>query len=174
MFAYGPQGTEMDITVDTNLTYSEPAAIDKSWNVVLKKNGLKANGKDRPYLYYEYEAVDFERPEAGWVVEKNQIHKLSKQIASSMEMNAVEAVRLNFELKHAMADVSSDRIFVGMIDQAEVDTKLPMNVSPMPEAVARYHFYVGAAEGEVTPPLLLPIDRVETMLLEIGAAGFEN
>ncbi len=174
VFAYGPEGTEMNISVGGKTTYAEPAKENDAWNVTVENGGLDVNGKSRDYVYYEYEKVDFARPTQGWVVTRTQVDSLAREIAAKMEMNAVEAVRLNFELNHALAEVSSDRIFVGMIDRAEVDTKLPLNVSPMPEAVARYHFYVGAAHSSVEAPALLPVDRAGTMVLEIGAAGYNN
>lgn len=173
VFAYGSEGTEMKIAVGKTL-YAEPAKVEGAWNVTVKNEGLDVNGNDRDYIYYEYDKVDFSRPSKGWVVSRTQLDSLSKEIAAKMEMNAVEAVRLNFELNHALADVKSDRIFVGMIDQAEVNAKLPMNVSPMPEAVARYHFYVGAAKTEVEAPVVMPVDRAASMVLEIGAAGYNN
>lgn len=165
IFVYGNQ--QMTIVPQGNVTYSEPT-LGTGWTVT---------GRTQDYLYYEYERVAFTRPSSGWNVQKSELANLSGSIAGMLGLKPQEASRLSFELNHAAQDVPSDSLFVGPINVAEVNAKLPLKVtSKKTPKVDRIHFYVGAAVGvgstaPVSAPNIQPVARSPVYLLELGAAA---
>ena len=133
-------------------------------------NKLVVNGVNRPYIYYEYEKTPVTRPTAGWNIRKADIKKwVHETVASELGLTAAEADRVIYEVNHAASGVNAENIFVGVLDAADVDRRLPLQVSPAGTAVSRVHFYVGPAGGEVTAPALSPIERAESLILEFGS-----
>lgn len=165
IFVYGNQ--QMTIVPQSNVTYSEPA-LGTGWTVT---------GRTQDYLYYEYERVAFTRPSSGWNVQRSELADLSGSIAGMLGLKPQEASRLSFELNHAAQDVPSDSLFVGPINAAEINAKLPLKVvSKKTPKVDRIHFYVGAAAGvgstaPVSAPNIQPVARSPVYLLELGASA---
>lgn len=160
IFVYGSES--VTIVPQTTITYSEPV-LGTGWTVT---------GETQDYLYYEYAPISFTRPKTGWNVTKGELNILATDIARKLGLNAAEAKRLAFELNHAAQDVTSDTIFVGRIDAAELDAKLPLSVSSAGSPnVNRVHFYVGRAAGSVSAPNIQPVARSPFYLLELGAAA---
>ncbi len=156
LFIYNNSGQGVEVKHGFNVTYFD---------------------KTEDYIYYEYEKKQFNKPDQGWVVEKKDLSGLSASISDKLGLTPLESQRLLFELNHAATDVSSDRFFVGLIPQSEVENKLPLTFSPQPQVVYRLHFYVSSAEishlrGVTNGLTLQPVTRKPFMVLELGAAGF--
>ncbi|MBI3443569.1 hypothetical protein HY008_02775 [Candidatus Woesebacteria bacterium] len=174
LFVSGKPHTQLTIRVNSNLTYVDTPASDGWWHVRVQDNSsLSVNGFNRPFLYYEYEPVQFSRPKTGWIIQKNAINQFAKDLSSQLALLPQEADRLVFELNHAAYNVTSDMLFIGLIDQREIDEKLPLTISPPPESVKRHHFYVGKADAQtaIQSPILTPVERRGLTLLELGANG---
>ena len=142
------------------------------WNVTVNKHNLTVNGVDRPYIYYEYDKqnVRFARPATGIVTNKAYLNKTADHIANLMKLTSAEKERFLFEMSHAAASVSGDQIFVGVINETELESQIPLNVS-QGYGVTRIHMYVGAAKpGEITNEhSFTPISRSSHMILELGS-----
>ena len=172
LFVYGTEGSRVAITPQTALTYADPGTnANGSWDVQIMSSGVKANGLDRGYIYYEYAKLPFTRPQTGWVINKKDIAGYAKETAAKLKLTSAETDRLAAEIDHASQSIKSDKLFVGLVGQSEVNALLPLRVSPMPEDVYRFHFYVSSAtEGQrVSAPVLTPVVRSQYMILEIGA-----
>jgi len=178
IFTYLGNQTEVTVKSNSKLTYADPfTTTANEWKVERgnNNNDFMINNVIRKFIYYEYKPVSFNKPQNGWIVARSGLEKLGRDtIAKSLGLTVEEEDRLVFELSHAAYDLKSAKLFVGPISQEEVDEKLPILISPTPDKVARYHFYVTAAsERQVTSPILTPISRSPFMLLELGAAKGE-
>ena len=173
LFIYGNIGDTVSLKPATSSIYSDPATTDTGmWNVTVNKHNLTVNGVDRPYIYYEYDKqnVRFARPATGIVTNKVYLNKTADHIADLMKLTSAEKERLLFEISHAAASVSGDQIFVGVINETELESQIPLNVS-QGYGVTRIHMYVGAAKpGEITNEhSFTPINRSSHMILELGS-----
>ena len=185
IFVYAPEGTKLSIKSGANLTYSNPAHNPKNgWEIVARPNGVlfpitnyQSPITNFSYLYYEYEPISFNQPQAGWIIKKSELENLArKTIASQLDLTSLEEDRLVFELNHASFDIKSDVIFLGAIATENVTQKLPLEVAPKPDAIHRYHFYLTSASEKdlINPPspsYLSPISRSDFMILELGAVS---
>ncbi|MFH0979518.1 MAG: hypothetical protein V1803_01060, partial [Candidatus Roizmanbacteria bacterium] len=175
IFIYGKKDSQVIIIPKAILTYTDPAVNDDGlWKVQVKNNNsLEINQRQYSYLYYEYQPVKFNKPEKGWLIEKNNLQQLTDNISSQLKLNDKEKERLIFELNFAASDIKGNNLFVGLINQEELNQKLPLTVTPNPDKIYRYHFYIGEAKGQqqIQPPLLFPIKRVPFIILELGAVG---
>lgn len=175
IFIYGKKDTRAIIIPKAILTYSDPAVDDNNlWEIQVKNDGsLEINQRQYSYLYYEYQPIKFNKPEKGWLIEKNNLKQLANTISSQLKLNNKENERLIFELNFAASDIKGNYFFVGLVNQEELNQKLPLTITPNPDKIYRYHFYIGEAKGQrqIQPPLLLPIERVPFIILELGAVG---
>lgn len=174
LFIYAPANTNTTVQPGAQLTYSDPyIANGATWNATSLGNGsLNINGVERGYAYYEYRGASFNRPETGWVINKNDVSSfVNTVLASSLRLNANEAERAVFELNHAAGSVDADTIFVGLVSTEEVNAQLPLAISPKPQVAYRYHFYVAAASANETveAPALEAITRAPYMIVELGS-----
>ncbi len=153
----------------SNTLYVDPSLTNQVWNVTINNlYDLSVNNIDRPYLYYEYSSVKFDKPKAGWNIDKSQLSTFITKISQQLGLNTTEKDRLTEEIQQGAILVSDNKIFVGLIDQNEVNKKLPVKFSPQPEKVYRYHFYISAVNGKVTAPKITPLQRAAFMSIELG------
>ena len=129
--------------------------------------------QNNQYLYYEYDStnISFSKPKEGWIIDKEKLKAFSQGLSNKLQLTPLESERLLFELNFSAADVKSDKLFIGLIPQQEIDQKLPLEISSSntPE-VLRYHFYVASANNNlVKPSILVPIQRGEFFILEFGS-----
>lgn len=175
IFLYAKENKSITVQSQFVPSYTDPPITDNlSWDIVIKgENNLSINSLSRPYLYYEYKPLSFNQPEKGWLIEKNNLPQLANHISSQLILNGKEKERLIFELNHAASDIKGNNLFIGLINQEELNQKLPLTITPNPDKIYRYHFYIREAKGQqqVQPPLLLPIKRSPFMILELGAVG---
>lgn len=173
IFVYGEEGQNVQIKTGTQLTYADPVTTNENtWNTVIHTNSLDVNGVARPYVYYEYKPVAFTRPAHGWVVRKDQLAALVKTVAHDLALTADESQRALFELNHAASSVDSDVLYVGFVNSQELKTLVPLTVSPQPDHLYRYHFYVAEAQtsDRTAAPHLSPVVRSGLTLIELGSA----
>lgn len=169
IFIYAPAGSKFSIQPARAVVYTEPLLNNRSWNVLSSGNGsMEVNNTHHDYLYYEYSDITFSRPKTGWIIKKNDINTFAGEVGLKLKLTAGEKTRLIYELNHATKKLSTQSIFIGLISRAELDTKLPLTVSPQPK-IYRYFFYIGADTGKYTAPHISPIQRTDSMIIEIGS-----
>ncbi|MBP7966842.1 hypothetical protein KAZ66_01080 [Candidatus Woesebacteria bacterium] len=174
LFIYGKLGNTYDISINKNIVYADPIQSNNKWQVKITEPGLDINGYLRPYLYYEYEATHFVRPIKGWNISKTNIQAFSTSLATTIGLNNTEANRLQFEIAHAAKNIQKDKFFIGLISTEEIKNNLPLTTVPSIATNYRLHFYVGNVTGEVTHPSVTPILRTSEMIIELGAAGYND
>ena len=161
LFVYGTMGIKFLISPQFKLTYSDPAISEKNtWQITMP----------HPYLYYEYSAVHFQKPDSGWVIERKNLEAFSQTISQSLALTNEETERLGIELTNALSYSKDTNLFIGLIPQSEVNEKLPLSISPQPENVYRYHFFITHHIPTVgSTPRLQPVERGNTTVIELGA-----
>lgn len=173
IFVYGPAGAGLKIQPISTLAYVDPITNEEgSWDVELDLDGkVKTADGLRPYLYYEFLPSTIpNKPTEGFSVSKNMLGEFArKTLGPTLGLLPTETARLAFELTHAAADVDSDQLFIGLIEDNFINHSLPLRTTPEIRVI-RYHWYVGADDNKKTPrPTLSPVQRSELMILEIGA-----
>ena len=125
------------------------------------------------YLYYEYDStnISFNKPKEGWVVDKSKLDTFVSNISNTLKLTSLESERLAFELNFSAVDVKTDKLFIGLTPQSEVDKNIPLKItSPNNPIVLRYHFYISSANEEtIQPPTLIQIQRNTPFILEVGS-----
>ena len=119
-------------------------------------------------VYYEYQPILFRKPSSGWTIDKANLNQFAQKIAGLLELTSFEKDKLLFELKTAASKITSGKLFIGLIPQTEIDSKVPLTVLPQ-VPVHRYHFYVEKGDDQVSSPKVVPIIRTPDMVLEFGA-----
>jgi hypothetical protein len=171
IFIYGKEGTAVDVKSWSTLTYADPSTKDSMWHVKIGTNGnLNVNNSTRQYIYYEYAPVTFNRPELGWNIPKTKIATFVNTMSKQLQLTPSETTRLQYEVQNAAKNVNSSTVFIGLIGQQELDSKIPLSVYPTPQSVQRIHFYIGKSTGtSVQAPHIQPVKRNEFMVVELGA-----
>ena len=174
LFIYDTLDKELSVTINSNLLYVDPPIPRNTWNIFVTPEGINSNGYIRPYIYYEYEKQQFNRPNQGWNMNKSEIKYFSKKLAKQMALTEIEEQRLYNELTQAEKDLKSDNIFIGIIDSKEIDSRIPLSINPRPSVTYRYHFYIGNQHSIPVKPTIKPLERTNSMILELGAVGYED
>ncbi len=174
IFVYDNPHKNITVSVkDTDITYVDPLfQRDKVWLVkTLGQGKLQTTGGVRDFLYYEYSPIKFDQPSTGWIVDKSGVKDFVKgRISSQLRLTEKEVRRTISEIEQAAYHISTDKILVGIIEQKELDKRLPLKISPDMD-IYRLHFYVGSADhlDPVNHPRLGAIDRSKPFVFEIGA-----
>lgn len=71
LFVYSSTTRSITISPNFSLTYADPLVKNSTWNVDVNNGvNLNVNGVSRPYIYYEYQPVTFNKPKLGWTVKR--------------------------------------------------------------------------------------------------------
>jgi hypothetical protein len=169
LFVYSKLGVRYAITPQFSLTYTDPPIQYNGWII----NGNKINNTLRKYIYYEYNPVKFEIPSAGWVIKKSEIQIFAQTLSHKLALTHEESDRLYHEIANAAITINAQHIYVGVINEAEIDSQLPLKISPSTIHIRRIHFYITSRiPSEFSSPELKSIERAGEMAVEIGAAGY--
>ncbi len=173
IFFYTQTSTNMTLTFNhSNITYIDPV-LSKKLVFTAQPNGSLTfnNGVTRDKIHYEYAHISFERPTSGWIVATENIEKTVTSIAQLLELTTQESTSLLKETVRAQAILPTNQpIFVGIIDEATLNKKLPFTLSPQPNELRRIHLYfepVGAATT-TTKPHISAIKRAGFTVIELG------
>lgn len=161
----------------SNTIYTDPYLSNFAWNTQTQNdNKLIVNNVVRDFLYYEFnpEKVSFSKQNTGFVVKKLEISSLITKLSQKMNLLDPERKRLDFELRNAISKLAKNTkiIKVSLVSINELNTKLPLTVSPKPENTNRYHFLVEKLSTleKINEPSIPEVKRGQSTLLEIGAS----
>ena len=150
LFGYGKSGEEYEVKVGRSIVY------------------LNTNSDNT--IYYEYQPVKFNKPGEGWNILKSDLNQFAQNVGNQLGLTGSEIKKLDFELDLSASKVHSENLYIGLINQNEVDQKVALTVSPN-VPVKRFHFYVSKAGNSVRAPELSPLKRTPEMVLEVGAVA---
>lgn len=154
IYLYPEETSNIFVNVDPTggVSVSEPALND-GWNVIASPEGKILNLADfkvYPYLFYEGYSYDFETPEEGFVIAKEEVDRFFDEKLSILGLNEKEIA----DFKEFWIPLLNEDsyYFIAFIPQEEFDSYAPLTVSPTPDSVIRVFFdYKGLEEPiEVT------------------------
>ncbi len=172
IYLYPEETTKIFVDVDPTggVSVSEPALND-GWNVIANSDGEILNLADYslyPYLFYEGYSYDFETPEEGFVVAKEDVDSFFDEKLSVLGLNEKEIA----DFKEFWVPILSEDsyYFITFIPQEEFDDYAPLTVSPTPDSVIRIFFdYKGLEDPiEVTEQKLSTPVREGFSVIEWG------
>lgn len=176
IFLYSEMATEF--TVLPSFAIKTDPYTSSAWKITANKLGeLSQNNVKTNYLYYEFNAakVKFSAQEKGFVLSVNDIKPFAPKLAKEMKLNSKEAERLLFELEHAAKDLPKDTkyIKISLVPDSELNTKLPLRISPKPEFTNRYHFVLSKTNQDTNTvtPHIPEAKRGTSTLVELGASA---
>lgn len=176
IFIYSEKPQNVGITLLASLTYSDPLTINNKWDILLDKKGLlyDQHYNKRDYLYYEYDAskVIFKEQKEGYVVRKGGWEKVAENITSQLELNEKESQALFFDIKNALPKVKTEYMKISLIDEDEINQKLPLQITPQPETIHRIHLLLTPQDKQqsIISPVIKPLSRDGFTLIELGVA----
>lgn len=94
------------------------------------------------------------------------------EIAKQLGFTQQEEKRLEQELVNAIYGKElTELIEVTLVQQSEVETKLPLHIVPQPDHLYRIHLVLKPVLSSeiITAPTLAPIDRSGFTVVELGA-----
>jgi len=156
-----------------NIAYVDPY-LSESFNFTVKTDGklIFNSNLTRDRLHYEYKNVSFERPTRGWIVKKELISGMTSSIATQLGLIEQESSALLKEVTRSQVETGAQPyVFIGLIDEASLNQKLPFSLSPQPQTMRRVHIYLEplAASQHISAPQLTHIDRKGFTIIEIGS-----
>jgi len=134
----------------------------------------------RPYLYYEYDpkTVTLNTITKTWHIPFAQWSgKVQEIIAKDLGLNPKETKTLISDIEKALTDDISIQkasyLKLSLVDEKEVNRKLPLTISPQPESVYRIHILVEGSqtfkENVGKLPSRFPLQRGQHYAVEVGA-----
>jgi hypothetical protein len=159
LYLYGPEGTDLTVTVHTQL-FNSSAPYKNGYHVTLTKDGkFKIDNK-------EYASIDFDYipalrriipPTYGDVVAHSQLEKTIRAYAEKLGLNKKETFDL---VQYAKTEVTGDYIFLSFFDHETSHAMLPMTFNIKPDTYRNIVFYFKS----VSAPYSLPkpqFDKIE-------------
>ncbi len=177
LFLYTQIPQSVKVTTQSQVGYSDPATNDNSWNVTTSPSGQVTtdNNIERDYLYYEYKraSVSFNQPNTGYIVTRSDWQNLIRNtIAKGLGLNQKETDRMISEVSNALVGSSnSPYLRISLIDQAELNSQLPLHFSTQPDHLYRFHLMVSSvqAPASIPEPTLKTVERLGFTAIELGA-----
>jgi hypothetical protein len=176
LFIYQATKEQVTIRLSENTSLTQPSSTSNTWSMIADHNGILEYGDKlkTPYLYYEYDGnkVRFTSETGGYLVKKVDILSwLRNEFSAQLALNAQEEKRLEQEVTNAMYDKElTEMVKVTLVKQEEIDTKLPLRISPQPDHLYRIHLVLKPVftSEVVTAPKLKPLDRNGFTVVELG------
>lgn len=173
IFVYGPLGKTFTITPSSVVGAIPRFNLGFGWTFTVTGNGnIEVNNVPSQYLYYEYEKVSFVKPHNGWLIKKSELPAFVKMLSDDLQLTSKEKERVAYELAASTNKIDQENLYIGLIPQSEINSKLPLKISPQQSSLRRLHFYVSSAESkpqQITMPNLAPIKRSGTAIFEVGS-----
>lgn len=168
---------KQNVTITSNaiLTYSDPRATANTWEGTVEKRMFTNNlNQSRSSIYYEYnpETVRFTESEKGFIVSRNEIESFILSISNKLGLTKNESSALLSDTLLAISKLkSSPYLKISFIDPDEVETQLPLSVSPKPAVTSRIHLLISPINKNknIQNPEIKKVERSEYSILELGA-----
>lgn len=166
---------DIQITSNARLTYSDPISIGNTWKGTVNNNVfINLKGISRSSIYYEYDPknINFTEAKEGYATDRSEISKIVNVIAEKLGLNNAETQALLSDTQNALVDLpQSNYVKISIINEDEINKKLPLEISPKPESVTRIHLMLTSVSenSNIPAPKLEKIKKSGYSVLELGA-----
>jgi hypothetical protein len=176
LYLYPEKPTQVTVQTTAPLTYTDPSTIRNTWSVLAHPDGsiTSSNTHDRPYIYYEYNhhEVAVSTPEEGFIVEKKNWEKKVHSLATTLQLTEAETTSLVSEIQTVISSFSeANYLKLSIANQKEINQKLPLTISPIPNKIYRIHFAITPLKTNkiIKEQPIEPITRKGFTVVELGA-----
>ncbi len=152
LYLYGPEGTEVDVTIHTPIFNADPSS-DGRYAVTLLKNGkMHIAGNTYESIAFDYlPAISASRPTRGVITSLEKMQDALQFIATALGMNQKETQDL---MQFAHQQINSPYVFISFFDNNLSKQILPISFRPTPDSYHNIVFYFKRLD---TKPALLPL-----------------
>jgi hypothetical protein len=169
LYLYGPEGTDLKVTVHTEI-FNSSAPYKNGYHTTLTKDGkFKIENK-------EYASIDFDYtpalrrvipPDYGEVVKHSQLENTIKSYAEKLGLNKKETFDL---VQYARTEVAGEYIFVSFFDHDTSHAMLPMTFNIKPDTYRNIVFYFKSVDApySLPKPQFDKIERGNITVIEIS------
>ncbi len=179
VYLYPEQTSLINVKVGSSepLTFTDPLYPQGGWNVLADSTGiLNYQNKIYDYLYYETKVADssFEKPQTGFVVEKNELSNLFAKILPKLGLNSKESKQFSDYWLKALPN--SPFYFVGIVPQTTLNSLTSLIVNPRPATEIRVTLYFEPIEQKTTvdEPSIVTPKRTGFTIVEWGGIFKKN
>lgn len=174
IYLYPEKETDISVQVAPagGFTITEPAYND-GWFVKADTQGNLYNYTDKqqyPYLFWEGYALNYQRPNEGFVVQKEKVGEFLSKTLLRLGLNAKEAAEF---MDFWVPKMTTEPYYlISFVPQSEFDKLAPLNVSPRPDTVIRVFMdYQGLPKPIklASPKIITPV-RSGFTVVEWGGA----
>lgn len=147
-----PQSTQ-GIFVKVNSSRKQFVSIpkgDEGWNVVADPESHivdLTSGKTYPYLFWE-DAITYSRPKNGFVIPTTEVDAFLDQKLGIMGLNKQEIT--DFKAFWAPRMKQFPYAFVSFLQTDELNTIVPLEISPLPDSLIRVFMHFEGLEKPIT------------------------
>jgi hypothetical protein len=173
VYLYPEETSLVSVKVNSSqpLTYTDPLYPAGGWNVIADPQGIISyRNKAYDYLYYETKVADgvLTKPTKGYVVEKNKLENLFRQILPKLGLNIKEVKQFSDYWTKTLP--FSSYYFVGIVPQEELDEYSTLDINPKPASEIRVTLYFEALASmiEVEEPEIVTPIRTGFAVVEWG------
>lgn len=174
LYIYSDLKISVSVQPKVFLTYGYPAFKNKKWNFQTSADGyIVYAGEKFEKLYYEYspQNIQFSKPKTGFIIKRDAIDTFVETVLRpGFRFHSKEADGLKIEMRNALISKNWEYIKIGILDQKEIDQKIPLDIFPNPEKLYRIHFMLeeGKSALSLHAPEITPIQRGGFYIVETG------
>ena len=130
-----------------------------------------------PYIYWDGKQLfkPIPKKNVGFIVKKKNIESFLLDAATKLQLNNTEKYDFVRYWTKKMQDKKWKYYRVYFLQNAEVDSYLPLTINPNPETVNRIEIIVRKAKKneKITPQNIIPVERNGYTMVEWGGAIFK-
>lgn len=176
IFLYPKKDTLIKVTVTPFTSYTYPPAQQFSWDILGHLNGSinLNNATSYSSLYYEYDKtkVRFSESNSGIIIKRTEWKKEVKKISTSLKLTKEEENSMMSDAENALSsDINSLYLKVSLVETAELNKKLPLQIYPKPDTIHRIQILFSAKKSQtfLKPYTLTALPRNGFTVVEVGA-----
>jgi len=173
IYLYPEKTMDINVQVKPNGGFSktEPVYLDGGWQVRATPSSEIFNYSDNlsyPYLFWEGKAYDYQVPDYGFAMSKDEVAIKMPKILGNLGLNQKEVANF-MEFWQKKLEVKP-YVFVTFLPQSEFDKLAPLNIQPKPDKVIRVFMDYTPLDKPiaVNEPLLRSPQRTGFTVVEWG------
>lgn len=188
IFLYSEKNTKFSINLSgIPVTYEFPKLSPKNtWDGTVGPDRMSLDSVHNfsvNSLYYEYDREKVPLNGKNGKIVKNSLPDVDAyltRLADELGLTAQETASLLIDIHQALFGIKSDYVSVSLVNEKEVNDRLPLVFSPQPDHLYRIQFVLNSASSfeylkeKVAPPdtSLTPLQREGFTVVEIGAVSY--
>jgi len=172
LYPTSPTKVNVQVAPTGGFTYTDPIYPAGGWTVQAQPSGqlTMLDGQAYPYLFWEGYGMNYQQPEAGFMVKRADVPAFLTKTLAQLGLNETES--RDFMDFWVPRMTEKPWYFVTFVDQPTFDQLAPLTVTPKPQTVIRVFMdYQGLDEAHSVKPLdIVTPQRKGFTVVEWGGA----